>query len=80
MIRSTVRTARKSRGCDACWPIRRTIKPGERYLECVASPDHGDLGNTGWWRMSECAGCAHRYGRGHLIGVDVVDTPAAVAS
>lgn len=60
MIRTTARTARKRRSCESC---RGPIRPGDRYLEHVASPDHDDLGNTGWWRSPECAGCATRYGR-----------------
>jgi hypothetical protein len=63
MIRETVRTARKSRGCDTCWPIERLISPGEQYIEHVASPNHDDLDNTSWRRISVCADCAERYER-----------------
>lgn len=43
------------------------IKPGERYLEHVCSPDHDGLGNIGWWRMAECAPCAQSRGRTDLL-------------
>lgn len=64
MIRTTLRTARKARNCDSC--LHR-IRPGDLYLEHVASPDHDDLGNTRWRRSPECEDCAERYGRGHLL-------------
>ena len=64
MIRTEVRTARKphycSTGTSHC-TIR--IKPGDRYLLHVASPNHDGLGNQGWWPIAECAGCAETYGR-----------------
>lgn len=56
MIRRTLRTARKPRTC-ACG---ERVYPGDPYWECVASPDHGDLGNTSWWRLAECTKCADR--------------------
>lgn len=59
MIRTTARTSRRWRRCTNGCPI----EAGERYLEHVASPNHGDLGNYDWWRMAECAACAARYGR-----------------
>lgn len=64
MTRTTLRTARKPRLCDSCL---RWIKTGDLYLEHVASPNHEDLGNTRWRRSPECAACATRYGRAHLL-------------
>lgn len=59
MVRVTSRTAAKLHECGC----GRWIRRGDRYVELVASPDHGDLGNTGWWRIAECSECATRYGR-----------------
>jgi hypothetical protein len=58
--KTIVRTARKAHICEGC---RSTIKPGERYLEWVASPYHSELNNAHWWRLAECGQCAERYGR-----------------
>lgn len=59
MIRTHLRTSRKLRRCDCgTW-----IHAGDQYLEQVISPDHGDVGNAGWWRASECRACAVRYER-----------------
>jgi len=55
--RSTLRTSRRLRRCN-CGTI---IMPGDQYLEQVISPDHGDVGNAGWWRADECRACAVRY-------------------
>lgn len=63
MTRTTPRVARKHHTCDCRAPIR----PGERYLEHVAAPDAPDLGNSQWWRLAECAECATRRGRAHLL-------------
>lgn len=60
MVRVTRRVAKKARTCAACLD---RIEPGEVYLEQVASPNHGDLGNHGWQRLAECAICAFRNGR-----------------
>lgn len=60
MIRNTERRSRKFRRCDRC---KVAIQIGDRYLECVASPDHDDLGNTDWWRLAECESCAITFGR-----------------
>lgn len=57
MNRSTLRTSRRLRRCN-CGTI---IMPGDQYLEQVISPDHGDVGNTKWWRADECRACAVRY-------------------
>lgn len=63
MIRLTPRTARKTRTC-ACG---QRILPGDLYLEQVVSPDHGEVGNVGWWRAAECYPCVSRHGRGYLF-------------
>lgn len=55
MIRTIARTARKPHRCSRC---SHRIKPGDRYLSHTASPQHDGLGNEGWWRLPECAGCA----------------------
>lgn len=64
MMRTTRRRTRKSRRCPTC---RSTIEVGAVYLEHVASPNHGDLGNQYWWRLPECASCARTCGRGDLL-------------
>ncbi|MER7014534.1 hypothetical protein ABT324_24180 [Saccharopolyspora sp. NPDC000359] len=66
MIRSTVHTARKSHWCDTC--DRRAIRPGQRYHKAAASPGIDLINETQHWQtFRECADCADRYGRGHLI-------------
>lgn len=62
------RVARKPRPCPGC---DRIIAPGATYLEHTEFPG----GEAGWAdaaghpvRMSECADCATRYGRGELLG------------
>lgn len=64
MIRTEPRIARKVRRCESCLSV---IRPGDEYLEHVASPHHGDLDNEHWWRTWECADCATRYGRGDIL-------------
>lgn len=64
--RTVVRRARKQRPCGDSW-CSVTIKRGDLYLEHVVSPGHVDLSNTGWRRLAECAECATRYGRGHML-------------
>lgn len=64
MTATVARRARTPRRCDTC---AAPIRPGDRYLSHVASPYHGELGNTGWWRYAECGACAERYGRGPLV-------------
>lgn len=59
VIRTTERAARTRHVCG-CGLV---IEPGDYYLEHVASPNQGDLGNMGWWRIRECGDCAERYGR-----------------
>ena len=62
MIRTEIRTARKVHSCEGCRGLR-AILPGDRYVHHIASPNHGELGNLGWWRLYECGGCAERNGR-----------------
>jgi hypothetical protein len=64
VIRTKARVAGAARRCDSGCP---SIQPGDVYLEHVYSPDHDDIGNTRWARLTECAPCAERYGRGELI-------------
>jgi hypothetical protein len=65
LIQNTRRVARKAHRCDRC---HGPINKGEPYLNCVASPaPFGDIGNTTWWRIKECATCAIRYGRGPVV-------------
>ena len=56
----SLRRARRDHRCDNC---RKCIAAGSHYIEAVISPDHGDIGNAGWWRSHECEECATRYGR-----------------
>ena len=64
MRRARSRTSRIIRRCDC----GRTICPGDRYIEHVASPNDPDIGNTGWRRVAECSECAIRYGREQELG------------
>lgn len=83
MIRTTSRIARKSHPCTyrGSYPFGHCqIKPGDRYLEVVASPEHGDLGNQGWWRMAECGVHAEFYGRGKLLDNAPTKAEASEAS
>jgi hypothetical protein len=63
------RVARKSHSCPSCdeW---RIIKRGDVYLEHTEFPG-GDAGYADAAghpvRMPECADCATRYGRAHLL-------------
>ena len=66
MTTTRVRRARKQH--DACGGYCRPIAPGELYVEHVAYPgDDAMDGVTRPWRLRECARCARRYGRGHLL-------------
>mgnify|MGYP006935514237 FL=1 len=59
--RTTVRRSRRLRRCDGC---KRPIERGEVYAEHVAAPDpFGDIGNSHWWRLTECAPCCAQMGR-----------------
>lgn len=67
--RSTVRRARKPHPCGSSYCPRRTIQPGELYLEHVTGPGHDILGNTRWRQARECGSCVtERTGR-DLTGV-----------
>ncbi len=70
MLRVTARTCTRARRCEC----GAAITPGQRYLEHVAAPRHGDLGNVRWLRMAACQGCAERRGRGSLLAES--DVPA----
>lgn len=59
MIRSQIRRARRHYRCSC----GTHILPGDQYRESVISPDHGDIGNKGWWRAAECRACCVRYDR-----------------
>ena len=59
MNRTTFRRARVHHRC----PCGTHILPGDYYIEHVISPDHGEVGNVGWWRAAECRACAARFGR-----------------
>lgn len=59
LVHTSTRTTRKTRRCSNC---RSTIQPGERYLRHCAAPN-GELGNTRWWHLDECASCAESAGR-----------------
>lgn len=69
LVHTVTRTARKTRRCSNC-PNR--IERGERYNRHSAAPS-GELGNTGWWHLDECASCAEAYGR-------PIDAPVAGAA
>lgn len=53
----TTRTARKRHTCSRC---QKDIEPGERY-EASALPPGGEMGLTGWWRVTSHAG-SYLYG------------------
>lgn len=57
--------ARKAHRCEQCG-IAGKIEPGHVYLRYVAFP--GDVHDgPAPWVIRECADCAHRYGRSHLL-------------
>lgn len=58
------RVARKRH--PACGGYCPSIQPGDVYLEHTAFPGD-EMGNTGFWRIRECAACATRYGREELL-------------
>jgi hypothetical protein len=76
-FRVQARTAAKTRRVRCCGGLIRT---GERYLMHVELPG-GDAGYADTAghpvQMPECARCATRYGRGHLLG-EATDTRSAV--
>lgn len=62
MIWRTIRKSQRVRCCSRGGCEHAVIDIGDRYLSCVASPHHDDLGNTHWWRLVECESCAKRNG------------------
>lgn len=59
-----VRRARKTYRCDGDpYPMgcAGPIRPGDTYVRSTATPDHGDLGNVGWWTLRYCVTCAEQY-------------------
>lgn len=58
--RATPHRSRKPRRCTGC---KGRIERGDLYLTHVCAPNHPEVGNSGWWRLTECAACAARYGR-----------------
>ncbi len=66
MTITTRRVARKSH--HACGGYCPRIQPGDVYLEHVAFPGEDAMDDaTQPWRIRECAACATRYGRAHLL-------------
>lgn len=63
MVRTCRRVARRAHRCGC----GQRIAVGVVYLSMVLSPDHDGLGNRGWLRVAECAGCAARYGRAEFL-------------
>jgi hypothetical protein len=58
------RVARKHHRCASC---HHAIKPGQTYLSGVVFPGHDLISTPVPLRLSECASCAVRYGRAHLL-------------
>ena len=56
------RFSRARRRCDTRTWGCRGIAARERY-SCSSVPPGSDLGNEGWWHLSECGHCATTYGR-----------------
>lgn len=68
--RLQARRSRTYRRCTACtYPgsLANAIKPGDVYVHYVLFPHNDIWQNKVPWAMNECADCARRYGRGHLI-------------
>lgn len=59
------RVARKRRYCNGC--DRRSIAPGQSYLSGTVFPGHDANTTPVPMRLAECADCATRYGRSHLL-------------
>lgn len=61
------RTYRYCTGCAYPGSLTRAIKPGDVYVHYVLFPRNDVWQNEVPWALNECADCARRYGRGHLI-------------
>lgn len=59
------RIARESHYCNGC--DRNAITPGQPYLSGTVFPGHDLIPTTVPLRLAECADCAIRYGRAHLL-------------
>jgi hypothetical protein len=59
------RVAKKYHRCASC--DRTAIKPGQAYLSGVVFPGHDLIPTAVPLRLAECADCATRYGRAHLL-------------
>jgi hypothetical protein len=59
------RIARKSHHCNGC--DQNVITPGQPYLSGTVFPGHDANTTTVPLRLAECADCAIRYGRSHLL-------------
>ncbi|MDV2477138.1 hypothetical protein F8M49_20675 [Rhodococcus zopfii] len=72
------RVARKRHICFGCTTAHGPIQPGEAYLEHTAFPgcdnDYADVAGHPF-RAGECADCATRYGRAHLLNPTTEETP-----
>ena len=63
-------TARKTHYCaTGSGSCTGPICPGEVYLRHTAFPGHDAAAANRPESIAECAGCATRYGRGHLLGL-----------
>jgi hypothetical protein len=58
------RVAMKLHRCNGC---ESTIKPGRPYLSGIVFPGHDLISTPVPVRLAECAECAARYGRAHLL-------------
>lgn len=63
MVRTVRRVSRRPRRCGC----GNTIPKGTAYLSIVMSPGHDGIAPRGWSRADECAACATRYGRSHIL-------------
>ena len=65
------RVARTRHRCYGNDPNTHRIQPGDVYLEHTTFPGLDDMGYATAAgrpiRSAECADCAQRYGRGHLL-------------
>jgi hypothetical protein len=62
---TTRRVARKPHRCNSC--DSPAIKPGQPYLSGTVFPGHDLIPTAVPLRLAECAACATRYGRAHLL-------------